>query len=468
MKLNELLPFSEHESVDIDYKLHLDKNNPKSWAKSIVAFSNGEGGCLAIGADNDGNVVGVSAGEVDESKNLVYRIVDRMVKPGIVPLKFEPTKVGEDRFLLLLRIGKAHQMMFLREGDYSETVYVRKDGASVPASLEELKWMFFEKRSFSFDSEPTPTPFSIELFSKLADYYRQEFPDESALNKSLLLSTGAITPDGFVTRGGQLFMDDCPNRDCNCHCRLWPGTDKGSDATLDDKEYKGNAIELFEFMYAFVARNAKSGLVKVEGGHVRVPSYPKRAVEEALWNAIAHRDYLIEGAQIDVDIFEDRLEICSPGSFLPGNLGDEVGLENIPSRRRNNVICDVLALVNKMQRNGSGFRKIAAEYKDAPYDHRPRLRILPNSCLIALYDMHTELNGQTVFSGMSEKERRFAAKILEECGKGPRSSAELLALTDYRSKNSLMNNLIKPLLDAGLLAPTEASLQSPLNKFVRK
>ncbi len=55
-KLNELLPFSEHESADIDYKLHLDKNNPKSWAKSIVAFSNGEGGCLAIGADNDGNV----------------------------------------------------------------------------------------------------------------------------------------------------------------------------------------------------------------------------------------------------------------------------------------------------------------------------------------------------------------------------------------------------------------------------
>lgn len=40
MKLNELLPFSEHESVDIDYKLYLGKNNPKSWAKSIVAFSN--------------------------------------------------------------------------------------------------------------------------------------------------------------------------------------------------------------------------------------------------------------------------------------------------------------------------------------------------------------------------------------------------------------------------------------------
>ena len=458
----------DFESLDLDYKLRLDKNDPASWAKSIVAFSNGGGGCLAIGSDNSGNVAGIPYAEVDDAKNLVYRVVDRMVKPGIVPLKFEPIKITDDRFLLLLRVGKAHQMMFLREGDYSETVYIRKDGASVPASIEELKRMFYEKRSFSFDSEPTPTPFSIDLFNQLSEYYREEFPEEGELNASLLLSVGAITPDGFVTRGGQLFMDQCPNRDCNCHCRLWPGADKGFDAALDDKEFKGNAIELFEFMYDFIVRNARNALVKVEGGHIRMPSYPKRAVEEVLWNAVAHRDYLIEGGQIDVDIYEDRLEICSPGSFLPGNLGEDVKLEMIPSRRRNNVICDVLSLVNKMQRNGSGFRKIVAEYKEAPYDRQPKLHILPTSCMIVLYDLRAEQNGQGVFSGMSEKERRLASKIIEACAKEPKSSSELLALTDYRSKNSLMNNIIRPLLDAGVIVATEASLQNPLNKFVKK
>ena len=89
-----------------------------------------------------------------------------------------------------------------------------------------------------------------------------------------------------------------------------------------------------------------------------------------------------------------------------------------------------------MQRNGSGFRKIVAEYKEAPFDRQTKLHILPTSCMIALYDLRAEQNGQMVFSGMSEKERRLAIKIIEACEKEPKSSAELLALTDYRSKKT--------------------------------
>ena len=94
MKLNELLPFSEHESVDIDYKLHLDKNNPKSWAKSIVAFSNGEGGRLAIGADNDGNVVGVSA---------ALRIADSRSSPSAIASLINSLKLStQDSFQIFV------------------------------------------------------------------------------------------------------------------------------------------------------------------------------------------------------------------------------------------------------------------------------------------------------------------------------------------------------------------------------
>ena len=87
MKITEIIPAAEFESSEIEYKLHLDKDNPISWAKSIAAFGCKEGGLIIIGVDNYGNVSGISYDEVDETKNLVYRTIDRMVKPGLVPIR---------------------------------------------------------------------------------------------------------------------------------------------------------------------------------------------------------------------------------------------------------------------------------------------------------------------------------------------------------------------------------------------
>lgn len=50
-------------------------------------------------------------------------------------------------------------------------------------------------------------------------------------------------------------------------------------------------------------------------GRVDIDSYPDRAVLEGVINAIAHRDYFIDGSQIQIDMFKDRLEISSPGGF---------------------------------------------------------------------------------------------------------------------------------------------------------
>lgn len=466
MKINEIIPDSEFESTEIDYKLHLDKSDPISWVKSIAAFGCKEGGIIIVGVDNNGNVAGITYEEVDETKNLVYRTVDRMVKPGLVPIHFETKKIEDlNRYLLIIHIGKGHQILFIRNGDYSETIYTRKDGLTVPASIEEIKWMFYEQRSFSFDSEPTEKRYSMEDFSALSKYYADEFPEEGVLTNSILVSVGAVTPEGLLTRGGELFTDDCSNKNANCHCRVWSGKDKGDDLAIDDKEFQGNLLSLYSFMMDFIQRHTKNGLLKVDGGHKRLPSYPKRALEEALWNAIAHRDYLIDGGQIDVDVFQDRIEICSPGSFLPGNIGENTDLAMIPSRRRNNVICDTLALVNKMQRNGSGFRKIVAEYKDSRRDKQPKLYILPTSVLITLYDIQLDGNENPILPFMTKKEAGFAEAILEACSVEPKSSSELLAYTDYKSRNSLMSNIIKPLLEARLLECTESTIFSKNNKF---
>ena len=70
MKINEIIPTAEFESIEVDYKLHLDRKDPVSWAKSVTAFGCKDGGLIIVGVDNSGNVAGISYEEVDETKKL--------------------------------------------------------------------------------------------------------------------------------------------------------------------------------------------------------------------------------------------------------------------------------------------------------------------------------------------------------------------------------------------------------------
>ena len=97
-----------------------------------------------------------------------------------------------------------------------------------------------------------------------------------------------------------------------------------------------------------------------------MPDYPSRAVEEGLVNALIHRDYTLSGCQIDVFMYDDRLEINSPGGMFGGGIVQKLNLREVPSRRRNPQIADVFTRLHYMERKGSGFGKILDAYLTAP------------------------------------------------------------------------------------------------------
>ena len=84
-------------------------------------------------------------------------------------------------------------------------------------------------------------------------------------------------------------------------------------------------------------------------------------------NALAHRDYLIQGSEVHVDMYDDRMVIYSPGSMPEGRLIQTMNLEDIPSVRRNPVIADIFAQLGYMERKGSGMGKIIKPIKALPY-----------------------------------------------------------------------------------------------------
>ena len=94
-----------------------------------------------------------------------------------------------------------------------------------------------------------------------------------------------------------------------------------------------------------------------------MPEYVERSYHEALVNALAHRDYLVNGREVHIDIYDDRMEIYSPGGMSDGSLIQERYPLTVPSTRRNPFLADVFNRLGYMERKGSGFGKIISGYE---------------------------------------------------------------------------------------------------------
>ena len=79
-----------------------------------------------------------------------------------------------------------------------------------------------------------------------------------------------------------------------------------------------------------------------------------------------HRDYLDMGSEVHMDIFDDRLEIYSPGGMYDGTLIQNRDIDNVPSKRRNPIVADIFSRLDYMERRGSGFKKIMQSYEVEP------------------------------------------------------------------------------------------------------
>ena len=102
---------------------------------------------------------------------------------------------------------------------------------------------------------------------------------------------------------------------------------------------------------------------KTANSREKMPEYVERSYHEALVNALAHRDYLVNGSEVHIDIYDDRMEIYSPGGMPDGSVIQDRDPLTVPSTRRNPVLADVFNRLGYMERKGSGFGKIIGGYE---------------------------------------------------------------------------------------------------------
>ena len=358
------------EATEYDKKLALEEKKPKSWCKSVSAFANTFGGALIFGISNEGMVVGLENPEGDAEK------ISEVIKTRLDPmpefkLRFYQTEDG--KVLIILDVYKGDETPYYYSGDGVLEAYVRVGNESVKATATELKRLVLRGKNTSYDSQNSTYKAEDYAFSKLKERYKKwtgnSFDDKD------LISFGLVNEQGNLTNAGALLADESPIRCSRLFCTRWNGLNKSGGAVdaLDDAEYSGSVISLIENGEAFIKRNCKMKWRKTANSREEMPEYVERSYHEALVNALAHRDYLVNGSEVHVDIYDDRMEIYSPGGMPDGSMIQDRDPLMVPSTRRNPVLADVFNRLGYMERKGSGFGKIISGYEfQINYDESKR------------------------------------------------------------------------------------------------
>lgn len=139
------------------------------------------------------------------------------------------------------------------------------------------------------------------------------------------------------------------------------GTVIGLTDAQSDAEYSGNLMMLLRNGVDFIKSFTNKGWKKLPNRRLNTPDYAERATFEGLVNHLIHRDYVVVGSEVHIDIYDDRLALTSPGGMYDGTLIQERDINTVASCRRNPVIADVFAQMDFMEKRGSGLRKICRE-----------------------------------------------------------------------------------------------------------
>lgn len=358
-----LQDYSRVENSNIDFKEKFEYSKPKSWLKSVSAFANSNGGILLFGIrDVDKKPIGLT--DVVKGSEKASELINSKITP--LPRYELNTFEENSKFFMEIKIGDGPRTPYYYDSDGRKEAFIRSGNQSIPAPKHILENLILKGQNTTFDELPSKYNIGDVSFTLLNASLKRETGKELNKNKDLI-SFELITNDNKVTNAGLLLSDQGLLAQSRIFCTRWQGLVKV--AAVDDKEYTGSIISLLENAESFIKNNSKYSWKIKEMKRVEESDYPIRAIREAIVNAIIHRDYQILGSEIHIDIFDNRLEITSPGGMIDGTFVQDLDIKKISSMRRNRIISDIFNRLHLMERRGSGLTRIVESYDD--YINKP-------------------------------------------------------------------------------------------------
>ena len=374
------------ESAELEFKEARPKDALK-YVKTAVAFANGRGGRLIFGVENETrNVVGVDPETVFREVDAIVDTISNDCDPAISLT----TKIAnvENRPLIVVEVAPGrHTPYYVRKFGMKDGTYVRVGATTRLAEPAVLKTLLIEGENKSFDLLPVKgrvvtkaeATRTARMMTKTA---RENCLDEEEAKRikpmtvERLVSMGLLceTRGKLVPTNGYLIVagEDVPGiRPPRVRCRAYRGTDK--TVWYDQRECEGPIAEQIHDAYAFVCKNMRVGSELVETRRRDVYELPVGSVREAICNAVFHRNYL-EPSEVYVALYDDRLEITSPGGLVRDMTIEQA--EHGYSKIRNDGLALALSYMKEVEGWGGGVARYFTDWTAAGLP-RPKLEETP-------------------------------------------------------------------------------------------
>ena len=351
--------------------------------KALAALANTRGGILLVGVADDGRVVGWK-GDGKEQERIVSQIVSML---RAHPASIQPqSHTGQT--VLVIEMARAAAPVALR-GRY----YRRVGNSTRDVPEESLQRFLLDRTGQSWEALPSDAGLD-ELDEKtIANFVALAKPRLPALaeaedterilqNLNLLAANGRLRNAAVLLFGGQNAVSRL-----NLSAEIHMGRFKDYTTILDNKLFRGNLFQqldaaMYQFRQYLQARfefhKQMGDLTGLQAAQrIEIWDFPLDALREAVANALMHREYAVQSS-VTIRVFDDRVEIGSPGGLPEGISLPELYQENHRSVRRNPLLADAFYFASVIERWGSGTTRMAQlcraqrvpepEFAATPYD----------------------------------------------------------------------------------------------------
>lgn len=365
MTLEEL---KKGEHVAVEYKLDIPDDKEK-YLKSAVAFANAGGGKLIFGVKNQTwDVIGFADDEVFQKYDAIANSIYDACTPSIVPV-MEIEEIDGKKIIVANILPGMDKPYYLRADGMMEGTYIRIAGVTRKAEPYMVKELQLEGTNKSYDAtQAAGEEVSTEAINALCDRMYQHAlslcknDDQRRSRKKVTASQLAqwrilvhFQGKYYPTYAWKLLTGDIDELFPDAFIQMAAFKGKTRAVFLDRQEAKGPIDQQIEEAMIFVKKHINLGS-RIAGVYREdIYELPLDSVRELISNAVCHRSYLSPGS-IQVAVYDDRLEVTSPGRLSPDLTIEQLIEGN--SRVRNIAIGAAFQYMHIIEKWGSGIPRV--------------------------------------------------------------------------------------------------------------